>query len=238
MNEPAPKQNIPGIAIKTNKQPTPQQKKVEDIDIIKNQLKEMTDNYISFIRRVRILEEKFNNLQKKISLMDKVSLDNQKSNKEEVSKINSSIYSIQRGVTKLNDNVHIIISDLKETAKLQDLEELEKYIDMWQPCNFVTNNDVESIIKRIVEKSFDDVHIKLQEEENLRKMTEEILVNKKYIIKDLIKEVMFEQQNNSKINEKREENFNKNNEKKQEEKPQENNNKKSDLKEKRKEIWQ
>lgn len=190
MNEQQNMNKQPGIVVKSSKQPNVQQKKQDDLEIIKNQLKEMTDNYISFIRRVRILEEKFNNLQKKISLMDKVSLDNHKENKNTITNINSEIYSIQRGIGKIKDNIHIIVSDLKETAKLNDVEELEKYVDMWQPCNFVTSNDVNAIVKRIVEKSLEDVHLKLQEEKNLKKIAENIFSSKSNYFNEIIEEML------------------------------------------------
>jgi len=43
--------------------------------------------------------------------------------------------------------------EIKETAKLEDVKVLENYVNLWNPIQFVTRQEVEKLIKRaLVEK--------------------------------------------------------------------------------------
>ena len=44
------------------------------------------------------------------------------------------------------------ISELKNAAKRDEVKVLEKYINIWNPVKFVTQNEVESIVKDMLNR--------------------------------------------------------------------------------------
>ena len=52
---------------------------------------------------------------------------------------------------EMKQKFDLIGSELSDTAKRQDVIVLEKYINLWEPLNFVTRNEVEKLINSIVE---------------------------------------------------------------------------------------
>ena len=46
-----------------------------------------------------------------------------------------------------------IVKELQITAKRSEVKVLEKYINFWNPANFVTQNEVESLVKNILKKN-------------------------------------------------------------------------------------
>ena len=45
-----------------------------------------------------------------------------------------------------------VISELKNSARKTDLDVFKRYIDMWNPLNFVTENTVEKLIDEKLKK--------------------------------------------------------------------------------------
>ena len=82
--------------------------------------------YEDSFERVRILESKYNIMRERLLLINQNMIDEYK---------------------KLNEDIKIIEDELKELKK-DSLKVLEKYINMWNPLNFVTEEDVLNIIKQ------------------------------------------------------------------------------------------
>ena len=49
------------------------------------------------------------------------------------------------------EKIDLIIKELKLTAGKEELMTLKKYIDLWNPMNFVTQRDVERVIEEKLE---------------------------------------------------------------------------------------
>ena len=50
------------------------------------------------------------------------------------------------------EKMKMIIKELKLCSKSEDLTVLKKYIDLWDPVRFVTQNEVEKIIEEKIEE--------------------------------------------------------------------------------------
>lgn len=103
-------------------------------------------------RRMRLLEESYSNVRKKIQLIEQNMISNQKDALDNVKTTNEEMDEIRKEIEDLKEKFRIMIDEIKETAKIQDVKVLENYINLWNPMQFVTRKEVEKLIKKIVEE--------------------------------------------------------------------------------------
>lgn len=91
--------------------------------------------------RLRVLEERYANLRKKSQMTDQNLLDFEKDLREEIKVLNQDFLEIKRGISDINENLILMSSELRTSVKQTDFKVIEKYIDMWQPMDFVTREE-------------------------------------------------------------------------------------------------
>lgn len=102
--------------------------------------------------RLRLLEEHSNNLRSKVQLTDQNILKNQKRFMEELKTVNNEITEIKRGMSDIKEKLKIIVKELQGCSKKEDVDVLQKYINMWEPVNFVTRNELQKILDEYLNK--------------------------------------------------------------------------------------
>lgn len=110
------------------------------------------DQLSSVSRRLVTLEERHTNLDRKIQVTGNNMLGENKRIHEELRLINSDILELKRGLNELTEKVSLIIDELKTSASKEEFEVLKKYIEYWEPLNFVTRNEVEKLIDEKIKK--------------------------------------------------------------------------------------
>ncbi len=113
----------------------------------------LMDDVNVLMRRLRMLEERYSSIQKKNQLTDQNMLANQKKVSTEIKTINMEIDEIKADLAKLKETLSLVIQELKECAKKEDIAVLEKYLKLWEPVKFVTQNQVERIVRDILDSS-------------------------------------------------------------------------------------
>lgn len=103
--------------------------------------------------RMRVIEERYTNMRRKTQLIEQNMLASNKRSKDELKLLESDITDLKRKMLELNSKTNQIILELRNCAMKQDVEMLRKYIDIWQPVNFVTANQVEKMINDAVENA-------------------------------------------------------------------------------------
>ncbi|MBI2129115.1 hypothetical protein HYU07_02655 [Candidatus Woesearchaeota archaeon] len=101
--------------------------------------------------RLRILEEGYINLRKKVQVSDQNMLSSNRKIAEEIKTINADIMDMKHEIADVKEKMLEVIKELKSSAKEEDVKVLEKYIELWQPLNFVTRNEVKKIVKEILD---------------------------------------------------------------------------------------
>jgi hypothetical protein len=119
-------------------------------------------------RRLMILEERYSNLRKKTQVTDQNILGNNKKFMTEVQATNSEVDDMKKQITDIVDKMKIIVRELKECAKHQEVEVLQKYINIWQPMNFITRDSASKMVMDEVESQFKDLNIRLQQEDYIK----------------------------------------------------------------------
>ena len=115
-------------------------------------VREIAEGVTDMGRRLRTLEERYTNLQSKAQLTEQNMLSRNKHLSTEIKTLNSEISDIKKEINEIKEMMLSMINELKATAKKEEVRILEKYINLWEPVNFVTRNEVKDIIKEILNK--------------------------------------------------------------------------------------
>ena len=115
-------------------------------------------------RRLRILEERYSNLRRKTQVTDQNMLNANKKIMVEIQTAHSEADEFKRNISDMKEKLKIMIRELKECAKHQDVLVLQKYINLWEPINFITREAANKMIRDEVVSTFRDLNVKLQEE--------------------------------------------------------------------------
>ncbi len=155
-----------------------QKPKAEAPDLGKN-VASLTNTINDLNRRLRVLEERYNNLQKKTQITEENMLSSFKKTNSTVSTFHDDINEFKKNIKMNDERTELIIKELKLTAKKEDIEVLNRYLELWEPVKFVTQNEVDKMVKDKVEAEMTDLNLKIQEEKYIEKQVE--LVVKKML---------------------------------------------------------
>ncbi|MBI2662596.1 hypothetical protein HYX11_04005 [Candidatus Woesearchaeota archaeon] len=114
------------------------------------------------------LETKVNNLLREVDTLKNDYVKKNNDLKKEVKSLNDDLLELKRNYEKTLQKMDMIIKELKQTAGSEELTVLRKYIDLWNPLNFVTQRDLEKTVeakfvlkvKEIVSKNDKKIMIK------------------------------------------------------------------------------
>lgn len=103
--------------------------------------------------RIRILENKYTLARDRVFLINQNMVDSHKKLLTEIKSLESDLKEIKGDIFTIKETLRHIIKEFDSFAKKEDLKVLEKYINMWNPLNFVTEQQVLELIKKRVKKN-------------------------------------------------------------------------------------
>lgn len=115
-------------------------------------ISEITNDVNTVSRRLRLLEESFTNLRKFFQVTEENVIAKNKHFSAEIKTLVSDINEVRKEIIELKDKLFLVIRELQNVARKEDVKVLEKYINLWNPIKFVSQNEVEQIINEILEK--------------------------------------------------------------------------------------
>lgn len=98
-------------------------------------------------RRLRILEERYSNLRKKLQLTDENLLDAERTFSKELKGFNQESLELKKQTNDFSEKIGMLGSEMENVAQKSDLKVVEKYLDMWNPSNFVTRTELKAYLK-------------------------------------------------------------------------------------------
>jgi hypothetical protein len=119
-------------------------------------LRSFTEDIGNLSRRLRLLEENFTNQRKALQVTEQNMLGKNKVFATEIRTINSDISDIKQELAELREKMLEMVRELNEAAKREEVKVLEKYINFWDPVKFVTQNEVEGLVKEIMKRNTAD----------------------------------------------------------------------------------
>jgi len=111
---------------------------------------------------VKALEGKVNNLLREVNVLKNDFIHKNTDLKKEMKILYDDVIEMKHEQEKTIQKMDMIVKELKKTAGIEEVMTLRKYIDFWNPMNFVTQRDLDraieaklGVIKRelIIEKS-------------------------------------------------------------------------------------
>ncbi len=109
---------------------------------------EVTESITNVIRRLRIIETRFENMHKKMQFVEQNMLEQQKKLHTEIKTTNLDVLEVKRGLLELQNRMRTLVKEVQLRASKEDVEVLKKYIQFWEPVKFVNAKQVEEMIQR------------------------------------------------------------------------------------------
>ncbi|MFW6231326.1 MAG: hypothetical protein ACOC32_04880 [Nanoarchaeota archaeon] len=136
-----PQQQSGGMASFLGGTPKPDQQQQGNMEEMGSELKTLTT-------RIRTLEEKYRNMRSTLQMNEKNVLEDNKKVNAEIKDINQQIFELKKSFNEAKSKMDIIIKELGLTAKKENVAAIEKYLNLWNPVDFVSQREVTSVVRR------------------------------------------------------------------------------------------
>ncbi len=103
-------------------------------------------------RRLKLIEEGYTNLRRFFQVTEENIIAKNKHYSAELKTINSDVVEIRKEIQEIKDKLMLVIKELQSVARKEEVKVLEKYINLWNPVKFVSQNEIEGIINEVLEK--------------------------------------------------------------------------------------
>jgi hypothetical protein len=94
------------------------------------------------MRHLRVLEERFVNLRRKAQLADEKLLSAEQKMGSELRSLSQELVDLRRSVADVQESIGLMKAELSHAASVYDLKALEKYVEYWEPLQFVTKDEL------------------------------------------------------------------------------------------------
>ena len=99
------------------------------------------------IGRLRINESRIVNLRERLVVTDNNMVEEFRRMSEHIKDLNVELKQAKSEVFKLRETLKDVIKEMSSFASSQELKVLERYINTWNPLNFMTEKEVLLLIK-------------------------------------------------------------------------------------------
>ena len=96
---------------------------------------------------VKALEIKINKLTREFDLLKNDSIRRNNNLKKDVKHFSEELINLKDKQSDNDQKIGTIISELRRTAGVEQVDVLKKYIEFWNPMNFVTQNDLDRLFE-------------------------------------------------------------------------------------------
>jgi hypothetical protein len=112
------------------------------------EVKMQTFEPISAEERVRILESRYSLIRDRIFLINQNMIQEYKKLNKEMKLIDSEIRSVKQDLNEIKGIIRNVVNEMQNFARKENVKVIEKYINFWNPLNFVTEKEVIEIMNR------------------------------------------------------------------------------------------
>lgn len=103
--------------------------------------------------RLRFIEEKVSNLNRKFELMEKNLVHHNTEQKKRIKELDSELFEVKRTVESITQKIDLIVKEIKMTAGRDELETLKRYLDLWDLTRFATKKELEEALTQRTAKA-------------------------------------------------------------------------------------
>jgi hypothetical protein len=110
----------------------------------------VNEQVMNIDNKLRVMEERTSNLQRRYMVNERNTLSTNRKFNSEIKTINMDINELKKEINQIKIKILQIIEELKKGARKEDMNMIKKYVDLWEPVNFVTRHEVETLINDIL----------------------------------------------------------------------------------------
>ncbi len=114
-------------------------------------LDEIKGQLMGINSRLRILEERFSNTQKREQVTEQNVISHNRKMGADLKTMASDIRELKNRLEETREALQRIVNEINTMAKREEVDVLKKYLNLWEPVKFVTVNQVERIVKEMIE---------------------------------------------------------------------------------------
>ncbi|MEK6905575.1 MAG: hypothetical protein AABX24_04190 [Nanoarchaeota archaeon] len=96
---------------------------------------------------VKGLESKVNNLLREVDILKNDFINRANKLNKDFKTLSDDLMEVRHEQEKINQKMVLIINELKQTAGKEEVDTLKRYLEYWNPLNFVTQKDLEKAIE-------------------------------------------------------------------------------------------
>lgn len=96
---------------------------------------------------IKGVESKVNTLVREVDVLKNDYIKKHNDLKRDLKVFNEDVLSLKRTQDQAQQKMDLVIKELKQTAGVEDVAVLKKYVEYWNPLNFVTQKDVELVVQ-------------------------------------------------------------------------------------------
>ncbi len=146
---PVPSPAPPSVAPLALTGQRPMFEKKESAAVTKEGLSELSQDVANLSRRMMVMEERYSNVRKKMQLTENSLLKLSKDITKEVRALSSEQTDYRREFMDLRDKVRLVVKELQDCAKSDEVRTLTTYLELWEPVHFVTRNEVDKELSQL-----------------------------------------------------------------------------------------
>ena len=96
---------------------------------------------------IKGVESKVNTLVREVDLLKNDYIKKHNDLKRELKIFNDDVLDLKRNKDQAQQKMDLVIKELKQTAGVEEVAVLKKYVEYWNPINFVTQRDLERAVQ-------------------------------------------------------------------------------------------
>lgn len=112
----------------------------------------LKDAFKGALSGMKAIEDKLFNLDKKVQVIENNLLIVKKRLNVESKALNSRVLDADKEIDLIKKNILEMVADLKNFSRVEEVSTIKKYLDLWEPLNFVTRSEVNEIIDEKLNK--------------------------------------------------------------------------------------
>lgn len=139
---------------------------------------------VSVIERQKDLENKVDVLDEKIELLDHNSIREIKKLSQSIKHLRDEIHDMKAEMEQVREFQLKVKKQFKIVTTKDEVQKLERYIDLWNPMQFATRDELHDLKESIISHLTEDISKFLKEEQKFQKTTSKTTTTKKVVKKE------------------------------------------------------
>ena len=97
---------------------------------------------------LRILEERYSNLRNRSQVSEQSTIELEKEVTKDIKMLTEELIDLKRDLNDIREKLGLISAEMTNLVNKNEFKVMERYLDMWQPMNFVTRNELNKLLEQ------------------------------------------------------------------------------------------